>query len=65
MASKDVFALLNKFVESESDKKTVVSSANDKIFSLVLFEMSFIYIRNSRGPKDGTLGDPASDWQVR
>ena len=37
MASMDVLALLNKRDGSESDKKTVVSSAklNDKIFSVV------------------------------
>ena len=36
MASNDVLALLNKRDGLESDKKTVVSSANDKIFSVVL-----------------------------
>ena len=36
IASMDVLALLNKRDGLESDKKMAVSSANDKIFSVVL-----------------------------
>ena len=36
MVTMGVLALLNKRDDLESDKKTVVSSANDKIFSVVL-----------------------------
>ena len=43
IASMDVLALLNKRDGLESDKKTVVSSANDKILSVVLWEI-WIYI---------------------
>ena len=39
IASMDVLALLNKRDGFESDKKTVLSSANDKIFSVVLWEI--------------------------
>jgi len=43
IASKDEFALLNRIAESASERNTVMSSAKDKIFSVVLFEIPFIY----------------------
>ncbi len=58
MASKDLFALLNKLAGSESDRKTVVSSAKDKMFSVVLFEMSLMYIRKRSGPRMEPWGTP-------
>ena len=44
-ASSDLFALLNNRIGSESERNTVVSSANDNIFSVVLLEMSCMYKR--------------------
>ena len=50
IASRLRFALLNKLIGIESDRKTVVSSANDTIFSVVQLDMSFIYIRKRSEP---------------
>ena len=50
LARKDLFVLFNRLARLESDREeTVVSSAKDKIFSVVLFEMSFTYIRKRIG----------------
>ena len=51
IASRLRFALLNKLIGLESDRKTVVSSANDTIFSVVQLNMSFIYMRKRSGPR--------------
>jgi len=56
IASRLRFGLLNKLTGLESDRKTVVSSANDTIFSVVQLDMSFIYLRKRSGPKIESWG---------
>jgi len=58
MASNDLVALLNKLAGLESERKIVVSSAKDRIFSEVLFEISFIYIKKRSGPMIDPWGTP-------
>jgi len=58
IASRLRFALLNKLIGLESNRKTVVSSANDTIFSVVQLDISFIYMRKRSGPRIEPWGTP-------
>ena len=58
IASRLRFALLNKLIGLESDRKTMLSSANDTIFSVVQLDMSFMHMRE----RSGTRIEP---WGIR
>ena len=53
-----MFAQVNKRSGSASDKKIVVSSEKDRIFSVVLVDMSLMYIRKTNGPSMEPCGTP-------
>ena len=54
----EVLARWNKRLRFESERNKVVSSAKERIFSLVQFLMSFMYIKNNKGPKMEPWGTP-------